>query len=124
MLICELIDGADHWPQQEKPEETVALLLRFLRVQGHGWEALQALVPLMLWKNGLRLDLHLQRRQDQSGNLDQCRGRPVPGSRSQGTRGRERHRESRRFPGFLLWRPLTKRQKPRHTHIRISVALL
>src|SRR5689334_19954143 len=31
----------------------------------------------MLWKNGLRLDLHLQRRQDQSGNLDQCRSRAV-----------------------------------------------
>jgi pimeloyl-ACP methyl ester carboxylesterase len=34
MLICELIDGAGHWPQQEKPEETVALLLRFLQEQG------------------------------------------------------------------------------------------
>jgi pimeloyl-ACP methyl ester carboxylesterase len=34
MLICELIDGAGHWPQQEKPEETVALLLRFLKDQG------------------------------------------------------------------------------------------
>jgi pimeloyl-ACP methyl ester carboxylesterase len=33
MLICELIDGAGHWPQQEKPEETVALLLRFLKEQ-------------------------------------------------------------------------------------------
>jgi pimeloyl-ACP methyl ester carboxylesterase len=36
MLICELIDGAGHWPQQEKPEETVALLLRFLKEQDHG----------------------------------------------------------------------------------------
>jgi pimeloyl-ACP methyl ester carboxylesterase len=34
MLICELIDGAGHWPQQEKPVETVALLLRFLKEQG------------------------------------------------------------------------------------------
>jgi pimeloyl-ACP methyl ester carboxylesterase len=34
MLICELIDGAGHWPQQEKPDETVALLLRFLKDQG------------------------------------------------------------------------------------------
>jgi pimeloyl-ACP methyl ester carboxylesterase len=33
MLICELIEGAGHWPQQEKPEETVALLLRFLKEQ-------------------------------------------------------------------------------------------
>jgi len=36
MLICELIEGAGHWPQQEKPAETVALLLRFLKEQGHG----------------------------------------------------------------------------------------
>jgi len=29
MMICELIDGAGHWPQQENPEATVGLLLRF-----------------------------------------------------------------------------------------------
>jgi pimeloyl-ACP methyl ester carboxylesterase len=34
MLGCELIAGAGHWPQQEKPEATVALLLRFLQQQG------------------------------------------------------------------------------------------
>jgi pimeloyl-ACP methyl ester carboxylesterase len=33
MSICELIDGAGHWPQQERPDEVVALLLRFLRAQ-------------------------------------------------------------------------------------------
>jgi pimeloyl-ACP methyl ester carboxylesterase len=36
MLICELIEDAGHWPQQEKPEETVALLLRFLKEQRQG----------------------------------------------------------------------------------------
>ncbi|HET6606922.1 MAG TPA: alpha/beta fold hydrolase, partial [Rhodopila sp.] len=34
MMICELIDGAGHWPQQEKPQATVGLLLRFLKEQG------------------------------------------------------------------------------------------
>jgi pimeloyl-ACP methyl ester carboxylesterase len=34
MLICELIDGAGHWPQQENPGKTVSVLLRFLAEQG------------------------------------------------------------------------------------------
>jgi pimeloyl-ACP methyl ester carboxylesterase len=34
MMICELIDGAGHWPQQENPEATVGLVLRFLKEQG------------------------------------------------------------------------------------------
>ena len=34
MLICKLIEGAGHWPQQENPATTTALLLRFLKEQG------------------------------------------------------------------------------------------
>jgi pimeloyl-ACP methyl ester carboxylesterase len=34
MMICELIDGAGHWPQQENPVRTSDLLLRFLKEQG------------------------------------------------------------------------------------------
>jgi pimeloyl-ACP methyl ester carboxylesterase len=34
MMICELIDGAGHWPQQENPVRTSELLLRFLKEQG------------------------------------------------------------------------------------------
>jgi pimeloyl-ACP methyl ester carboxylesterase len=34
MRICELIEGAGHWPQQENPEKTTSLLLRFLKEQG------------------------------------------------------------------------------------------
>jgi pimeloyl-ACP methyl ester carboxylesterase len=34
MMICELIENAGHWPQQESPEKTTALLLRFLKDQG------------------------------------------------------------------------------------------
>ena len=30
MQSCELIDGAGHWVQQEKPEEVAKLLLSFL----------------------------------------------------------------------------------------------
>ena len=31
MTHCELIDGAGHWVQQEKPGETSRLLLSFLK---------------------------------------------------------------------------------------------
>ena len=31
---CSLIEGACHWPQQEKPAETLALLLPFLKGLG------------------------------------------------------------------------------------------
>jgi pimeloyl-ACP methyl ester carboxylesterase len=31
MRGCHLIPGAGHWVQQERPEETTALLLEFLR---------------------------------------------------------------------------------------------
>ena len=44
-----------------------------------------------------------------------------PSLRSQGTRGPEQRRESRRFPGFLPQPPLTTHEKPRHTHTRISL---
>jgi hypothetical protein len=47
---------------------------------------------------------------------------PDLGLRSQGTRGRLRCRESRSFPGFLTRPVPRKRQKPRHTRTRISLA--
>ncbi len=31
MKSCDLLDGAGHWVQQERPEEVARLLLRFLR---------------------------------------------------------------------------------------------
>jgi pimeloyl-ACP methyl ester carboxylesterase len=31
MISCDLVDGAGHWVQQERPEEVAKLLLRFLR---------------------------------------------------------------------------------------------
>jgi pimeloyl-ACP methyl ester carboxylesterase len=31
MLGCELVEGAGHWVQQERPEPVVRLLLEFLR---------------------------------------------------------------------------------------------
>ena len=31
MKSCDLVDGAGHWVQQERPEEVAKLLLRFLR---------------------------------------------------------------------------------------------
>ena len=34
MLGCELVEGAGHWVQQEKPERTAELLLRFLSGAG------------------------------------------------------------------------------------------
>ncbi|MGB8437026.1 MAG: alpha/beta hydrolase [Burkholderiales bacterium] len=33
MIDCQLVDGAGHWVQQERPEETCALLIRFLNGQ-------------------------------------------------------------------------------------------
>jgi pimeloyl-ACP methyl ester carboxylesterase len=30
MTLCELVDGAGHWVQQEQPEAVNRLLLRFL----------------------------------------------------------------------------------------------
>lgn len=34
MLICELVDGAGHWVQQERPADVSRLLLRFLQQTG------------------------------------------------------------------------------------------
>ena len=34
MRSCSLIEGAGHWPQQEKPVETLALLQPFLKGLG------------------------------------------------------------------------------------------
>jgi pimeloyl-ACP methyl ester carboxylesterase len=34
MRSCSLIEGAGHWPQQEKPVETLALLQPFLKALG------------------------------------------------------------------------------------------
>jgi pimeloyl-ACP methyl ester carboxylesterase len=31
MIDCQLVDGAGHWVQQEQPEQTCALLIRFLK---------------------------------------------------------------------------------------------
>jgi pimeloyl-ACP methyl ester carboxylesterase len=31
MRFCQLIDGAGHWVQQEKPEAVSGLLVKFLR---------------------------------------------------------------------------------------------
>jgi pimeloyl-ACP methyl ester carboxylesterase len=32
MQACELIEGAGHWVQQERPEEVAKLLLKFLSI--------------------------------------------------------------------------------------------
>jgi pimeloyl-ACP methyl ester carboxylesterase len=34
MLLCELVDGAGHWVQQEQPEAVNRLLLTFLKKAG------------------------------------------------------------------------------------------
>jgi pimeloyl-ACP methyl ester carboxylesterase len=31
MILCELVDGAGHWVQQEQPAEVSRLLLQFLK---------------------------------------------------------------------------------------------